>query len=73
MVRIKDILKEIEKLAPLPLQEGFDNAGFIIRKLFKNNLLKNFSWFHIFAYGVIGFVIVISVIWILTILIYKTL
>ena len=27
MVRIKDILKEIEKLAPLPLQEGFDNAG----------------------------------------------
>jgi len=27
MLRIKDILKEIEKLAPLPLQEGFDNAG----------------------------------------------
>lgn len=27
MIRIKDILKEIEKLAPLPLQEGFDNSG----------------------------------------------
>ena len=27
MLRIKDILKEIEKLAPLPLQEGFDNSG----------------------------------------------
>ncbi|MCD7936099.1 MAG: Nif3-like dinuclear metal center hexameric protein, partial [Tannerellaceae bacterium] len=27
MLRIKDILKEIEKLAPLPLQEGYDNAG----------------------------------------------
>ena len=27
MLRIKDILKEIEKLAPIPLQEGFDNSG----------------------------------------------
>jgi dinuclear metal center YbgI/SA1388 family protein len=27
MLRIKDILKEIEKLAPLPLQESYDNAG----------------------------------------------
>ena len=27
MLRIKDILKEIEKLAPLPLQDGFDNSG----------------------------------------------
>ena len=27
MVRIKDILKEIEQHAPLPLQESFDNAG----------------------------------------------
>ena len=45
----------------------------IIRKLFKNNLLKNFSWVHIFLYGVIGFFIVISAIWVLTILIYKTL
>lgn len=27
MIRIKDILKEIEAYAPLPLQEGFDNAG----------------------------------------------
>jgi dinuclear metal center YbgI/SA1388 family protein len=26
-MKIKDILKEIERLAPLPLQEGFDNAG----------------------------------------------
>ena len=27
MLRIKEILKEIEKLAPIPLQEGFDNSG----------------------------------------------
>ncbi|MCD7932576.1 MAG: Nif3-like dinuclear metal center hexameric protein [Tannerellaceae bacterium] len=27
MLRIKDILKEIEELAPLPLQEGYDNSG----------------------------------------------
>jgi dinuclear metal center YbgI/SA1388 family protein len=27
MLRIKDILQEIEKFAPLPLQESFDNAG----------------------------------------------
>ncbi len=27
MLKIKDILKEIERYAPLPLQEGFDNAG----------------------------------------------
>ncbi|MDL2265379.1 Nif3-like dinuclear metal center hexameric protein [Parabacteroides sp. OttesenSCG-928-G07] len=27
MLRIKDILKEIERFAPLPLQEDFDNAG----------------------------------------------
>ena len=27
MIRIKDILKEIERLAPLSLQEDFDNAG----------------------------------------------
>ena len=27
MARIKDVLKEIEQYAPLPLQEGFDNAG----------------------------------------------
>ena len=27
MLKIKDILKEIELYAPLPLQEGFDNAG----------------------------------------------
>ncbi|MDR1330843.1 MAG: Nif3-like dinuclear metal center hexameric protein [Tannerella sp.] len=26
-MKIKDILTEIERLAPLPLQEGFDNAG----------------------------------------------
>ncbi|MDR1407872.1 MAG: Nif3-like dinuclear metal center hexameric protein [Tannerella sp.] len=26
-MKIKDILNEIERLAPLPLQEGFDNAG----------------------------------------------
>ena len=27
MLKVKDILKEIEHFAPLPLQEGFDNAG----------------------------------------------
>ncbi|MDR0845460.1 MAG: Nif3-like dinuclear metal center hexameric protein [Tannerella sp.] len=27
MLRIKDILKEIEKQAPLPLQESYDNSG----------------------------------------------
>ena len=27
MVKVKDILREIEHYAPLPLQEGFDNAG----------------------------------------------
>ena len=46
---------------------------FLIRLLFKNNFLKNFSWLHIFVYGAIGFFIAISVIWVLTILIYKTL
>jgi len=45
---------------------------FMIRQLFKNNLLKNFSWFHIFVYGIIGFIVVISAVWILTILIYFT-
>ena len=27
MYKIKDIIKELEIYAPLPLQEGFDNAG----------------------------------------------
>ncbi|MDL2309931.1 Nif3-like dinuclear metal center hexameric protein, partial [Parabacteroides sp. OttesenSCG-928-B22] len=27
MIKIKDILREIELFAPLPLQEDFDNAG----------------------------------------------
>ncbi len=27
MVKVKDILKELERYAPLPLQEDFDNAG----------------------------------------------
>jgi len=39
---------------------------FMIQQLFKNNLLKNFSWVHIFVYGVIGFIITISAIWGLT-------
>jgi hypothetical protein len=38
---------------------------FIIRQLFKYNLLKNFSWFHIFVYGVIGLIISVSVVWVL--------
>jgi hypothetical protein len=43
---------------------------FMIRQFFKCNLLKNFSWFHIFVYGIIGFIICISVIWVLTLSIY---
>ena len=43
---------------------------FLIKQLFKYNLLKNFSWFHIFVYGAIGFIIAISTIWILTLSIY---
>jgi hypothetical protein len=43
---------------------------FMIIQLFKHNLLKNFSWVHIFVYGVIGFFIAISVVWVLTIAIY---
>ena len=43
---------------------------FLIRQLFKHNLLKNFSWLHIFVYGAIGFIIAISAVWILTISIY---
>ena len=43
---------------------------FMIRQLFKDNLLKNYSWFHIFVYGVIGFITGISAIWVLTISIY---
>jgi len=43
---------------------------FMMKQLFKKNLLKNFSWFHIFAYGIIGFIVAISAIWVLTISIY---
>ena len=43
---------------------------FMIRQLFKQNLLKNFSWLHIFIYGTIGFIIAISAVWILTISLY---
>ena len=43
---------------------------YMISQLFKHNLLKNFSWFHIFLYGAIGFIFSISVIWVLTISIY---
>jgi hypothetical protein len=38
---------------------------FIIKRLFKYNLLKNFTWFHIFAYGIIVLIISISVVWVL--------
>jgi len=37
----------------------------IIRQLFKHNLLKNFSWVHIFVYGTIGLILSVSVIWVL--------
>jgi hypothetical protein len=43
---------------------------FIIRQLFKYNLLKNWSWVHIFAYGVIGLIISISIVWVLALTIY---
>ena len=43
---------------------------YMIRQLFKNNLLKNFTWFHILVYGIIGFILSIATIWILTISIY---
>ena len=43
---------------------------FMIRQLFKHKLLKNFSWLHIFAYGIIGFIIAISTVWVLTMGIY---
>ncbi|MCU0370581.1 MAG: Nif3-like dinuclear metal center hexameric protein, partial [Bacteroidales bacterium] len=29
-MKIKDILTELEKLAPLSLQEDYDNAGLVI-------------------------------------------
>ena len=38
---------------------------FIIRRLFKYNLLKNFSWVHIFAYGIIAFIPLISAVWLI--------
>jgi len=38
---------------------------YVIRRLFKYNLLKNFTWFHIFVYGSIVLIISISVIWLL--------
>ena len=44
---------------------NFPLSIFIIRRLFKYNLLKNFSWFHIFAYGIIAFIPLISVIWLI--------
>ena len=46
---------------------------FIIRRLFKYNLLKNFSWFHILAYGVIGLILSVSVIWVVAIFTGKSL
>lgn len=49
---------------------NFPLSIFIIRQLFKHNLLKNFSWLHIFVYGTIGFIIPLSIIWILALKIY---
>jgi hypothetical protein len=43
---------------------------FMIRQLFKNNLLKNFTWVHIFVYGTILLIIALTVVWGLTMLIY---
>jgi len=38
---------------------------FILRQLFHHNLLKNFTWFHILAYGAIGLILSVSVVWVL--------
>jgi len=46
-------------------------AIFTIRQLFKNNLLKNFTWVHIFVYGAILLIIALAVVWGLTMLIYS--
>jgi len=43
---------------------------FIIRQLFKYNLLKNFFWFHIFAYGAIGLILSALVVWVLALSLY---
>ena len=43
---------------------------YLIRQLFKNNSLKNFSWLHIIVYGAIGFIIAIATIWVLAMSIY---
>ena len=43
---------------------------FIIGQLFKYNLLKNFSWFHIFIYGAVGLIISVSLIWVLALSLY---
>ena len=38
---------------------------FILKQLFNHNLLKNFTWFHILAYGAIGLILSVSVVWVL--------
>jgi hypothetical protein len=43
---------------------------YLIRQLFRYSLLKNFTWFHIFVYGAIGFVISISIVWIFALSLY---
>jgi hypothetical protein len=37
---------------------------FIINRLFKYNLLKNFTWLHIFAFGAIILIISIALVWV---------
>ena len=39
MIRIKDVLKELEQYAPLPLQESFDNAGVQV-----GDVVRFFAW-----------------------------
>ena len=43
---------------------------FIIRRLFNYNLLKNFSWFHIFIYGAVGLILSVLVVWVLALSLY---
>jgi len=43
---------------------------FLIRQVFKNNLLKNFTWVNIFVYGAVLLIIALAVVWSLTMLIY---
>ncbi|MDR2962502.1 MAG: HXXEE domain-containing protein [Bacteroidales bacterium] len=42
----------------------------ILRQLFKQKLLKNFSWIHVILLGIIGFFASISVLWVVALAIH---